>query len=195
MKKMLVATSMLSLLSLNAVSSASAEEPIDFTNSVDFTNSEDYTEYDNAPPPVNLPSITPRANDMTGYEYIHSSSSRNNQLEFQHLAKNPSSATDSVSYSVAVTQSSSANVATSATFKSMVAEVGVSTQVELGTSTTKTLSITWSIPANSNYLLRAGSSWVQASGTEKRWSAGKVISSKTVTGKWTYTSWSDKIKQ
>jgi len=188
MKKMLLATSMLSLLSLNAVSSASAEEP------VDFTNSEDYTEYDNAPP-VTLPSIAPRASDMSGYEYVHSSSSRNNQLEFQHLAKNPSSTTDSVSYSVAVTQSSSANVATSATFKSMVAEVGVSTQVQLGTSTTKTLSITWSIPANSNYLLRAGSSWVQASGTEKLWSAGKVIRSKTVTGKWTYTSWSDKVKQ
>lgn len=194
MKKTLLATSMLSLLSLHAVSGASAEEPVDLTNAVDFTNSEDYTEYDNALL-VTLPNITPYASDMSGYEYIHSSSSRNNQLEFQHLAKNPSSATDSVSYSVAVTQSSSANVATSATFKSMVAEVGVSTQVELGTSTTKTLSITWSIPAKSNYLLRAGSSWVQASGTEKLWSAGKVISSKTVTGKWTYTSWSDKVKQ
>ena len=194
MKKTLLATSMLSLLSLHAVSGAGAEEPVELTNAVDFTNSEDYTEYDNAPLET-LPSIAPYASDMSGYEYVHSSSSRNNQLEFQHLAKNPSSVTDSVSYSVAVTQSSSANVATSATFKSMVAEVGVSTQVELGTSTTKTLSITWSIPANSNYLLRAGSSWVQASGTEKLWSAGKVISSKTVTGKWTYTSWSDKVKQ
>lgn len=36
---------------------------------------------------------------------------------------------------------------------------------------------------------------VQARGTEKLWSAGKVISSKTVTGKWTFTSWSDKVKQ
>lgn len=120
MKKTLLATSMLCLLSLHAVSGAGAEEPVELTNAVDFTNSEDYTEYDNAPLET-LPSIAPYASDMSGYEYVHSSSSRNNQLEFQHLAKNPSSVTDSVSYSVAVTQSSSANVATSATFKSMVA--------------------------------------------------------------------------
>lgn len=56
MKKTLLATSMLCLLSLHAVSGASAEESVELTNSVDFTNSEDYTEYDNAPLET-LPSV------------------------------------------------------------------------------------------------------------------------------------------
>ncbi|MDY0393989.1 hypothetical protein ACFSMW_16050 [Virgibacillus halophilus] len=139
--------------------------------------------------------VNPMANDMTGYEYVHKSTSKSKKTEFIHDASNPSSTTDSVSYSVSVTQSSSANVTASATFKTMVAKAGVSTQVGLGTSKTKKVTMTWSIPKKSKYRLRAGSQWVKESGTEKYWKAGKLVSSKTVAGNWTFASWSDKVKQ
>lgn len=138
---------------------------------------------------------SPMANDMTGYEYIHSSTSKNKKTEFIHEATNPSNVTDTVSYSVAVTQSTSVNVTANATFNSMVAKVGVSTQVGLGTSRTKTITMTWTIPKKSKYLLRAGSQWIKASGTERRWNNGKIVSKKSVTGNWTYASWSDKVKK
>lgn len=178
MKKVLLATTMLSLLSLNAGMGASAAE------------AEDYTEYD-----VARPIISPYASDMSGYEYIHSTTSKNKKVEFTHTHSNSSSSTDTVSYSVGVTQSTTANVSTNATFKTMVGEAGVSYQVALGTTNTKTLTITWSVPAKTTYQLRAGSNWVKETGTEKLWSAGKVVSSKSVSGNWTYSSWSDKVKQ
>ncbi|MGX9135856.1 hypothetical protein ACWV26_16060 [Rummeliibacillus sp. JY-2-4R] len=178
MKKILLATAMVSLLSLNAGIGASAAE------------SKDYTEYD-----VARPMISPMVIDLSGYEYVHSSTSKNKKVEFTHTHNNSSSSTDTVSYSVGVTQSTTANVTSSASFKTMVAEAGVSTQVGLGTTNTKTLTITWSIPAKTTYQLRAGSNWVKETGTEKLWSAGKVVSSKSVSGNWTYSSWSDKIKQ
>ncbi|WP_146553735.1 hypothetical protein [Rummeliibacillus sp. SL167] len=178
MKKLLLATTTLSLLFLNASIGASAAE------------SEDYTEYD-----VARPIISPYVIDLSGYEYIHSSTSKNKKVEFTHTHSNNSSSTDTVSYSVGVTQSTTANVTSNASFKTMVAEAGVSTQVGLGTTKTKTLTITWSIPAKTTYQLRAGSNWVKETGTEKLWNAGKVIKSKSVSGNWTYSSWSDKIKK
>lgn len=60
----------------------------------------------------------------------------------------------------------------------MVAKVGVSAQVGLGTSRTKTITMTWTIPKKSKYLLRSGSQWIKASGTEQCRNNGKIVSKK-----------------
>jgi len=183
MRKVLLSSALFSLILVNGNFNAEAEEI-----------SEDYQEFDVATMD-NILGVSPYANDISGYEYIHSTTSKSKKTEFSHVHKNTGSGTDSVSYSVQISRATSANVSSSITFKGMVAEAGVATQVGLGTSTTKATTITWSIPGKKTYKLRAGSNWVKESGTEKLWSSGKVISSKSVSGNWTYGSWSDKVAQ
>lgn len=188
----MISLGLLSLLTINFT-------PLN-VNAEDFTgDSEDYTEYkatESQSKPTNKNSdFSLNAIDLNGYEYIHSYATRDNKLEFSHLHENTGTSEDSVNYTVSVTQSASATVSASASFDIMIAKAGFSAEVQLGVSRTKSLSVTWTIPPKSKYLLRAGSSWIKASGTENRWYNGKIVSTKSVTGDWTYTSWSDKVKQ
>lgn len=131
-----------------------------------------------------------------GWVYYPSTDSKYKKTEFSHTHTNSGSTTDSVSYSVAVTRAASANTTVSASLKGMIAQAGVSTQVAWSSSKTTTLTITWSIPAHSTYLLTAGSSWAKASGTQKYYNQyGTVTSQSSVNGNWTYSSWSAKSAQ
>jgi hypothetical protein len=136
-----------------------------------------------------------KAIDFTGYEYIHSTDSKGLTIYWQHTHKNNKSTTDTVSYTVSRQAYANANVSSSGTFNAMVGAVGVSAEVGLGTSVTKSTTVTWTIPAYSTYTLRYGSRYAKASGTEKYWYRGNVVSSKSVSGQWTYEGYSDSIKQ
>ncbi|SOC44954.1 hypothetical protein [Ureibacillus acetophenoni] len=137
--------------------------------------------------------ITPMAIDLNGYEYIHNWGTTGQEVTWQHEATNPSGITSAVTRSVSREKYSSGTYSANATFKGMQWEVGVSAEVSDGESITETTSVTWNIPPNSTYLLRFGSKFGQASGTEKYWSNGIVLRSKTVSGKWTYMSFHDSI--
>lgn len=140
--------------------------------------------------------VSPNYIDFTGYEYVHSTGSTNHkEVSWQHLHTNPLGVTASVSYAVSRTKYSNANVSVESSFNVMVTKVGVSAEVGWGKSSTETTTVTWYLPANSTYLLRYGNMYAQASGTENYWSRGNLISSKSVSGKWTYMGWSDSIKQ
>ncbi|TCS78625.1 hypothetical protein [Tepidibacillus fermentans] len=139
--------------------------------------------------------IRPKSIDFSGYEYIHSTDSRGLTIYWQHTHVNNKPTTDTVSYSVSRQAYSSANVSVSSTFNAMVEQVGVSTEVSLGASVTKITTISWTIPAYSTYTLRYGSRWAKASGVERYWYRGNIVSSKYVSGQWTYEGYSDSIKQ
>ncbi|MCP8616356.1 hypothetical protein [Salirhabdus salicampi] len=127
-----------------------------------------------------------------GYTYSHLDDYAYKEVEFQHEHTNNSPTTDSVTYSVSVTESADASTTVSVSLDGMVASAGVDTQVGWGVTTSETLSITWSVPAYSTYRLRAGSEWVKASGTETYTDSRCYTSSKSVDGNWTFQSWSDK---
>lgn len=130
---------------------------------------------------------------QAGWAYYPSTTSKYNKTEFSHQHTNNGSTTDTVSYSVQITQSAKANTTVSVSLKGMIAQAGVSTQVEWGTSRTTTVKITWTIPAHSKYLLEAGSRWVKTTGTQKYYNQyGQVTSSQSVNGNWTYQTWSTK---
>lgn len=165
-------------------------------SSVYASESEDYVEYDNAANVVNNNGgISLFGLDLNGYEYLKSSTTKIKKTEYSHTHKNGGSGTDNVSYEVEVTRSSTATVSSTASFNAMVTKVDIGTQVGFGKTVTKKMNITWSIPAKSTYELRAGSNWVETRGTENYWSNGKLVESKTVSGKWTYSTWSDKVKK
>jgi len=133
--------------------------------------------------------------DINGYEYVHSSRTLSTKIDWQHYHSNPKSTTDTVSRSVSRTVNTTANVSVNSTFNAMTAKVGYQAEVGLGVSTTRTTTVTWTIPARSTYVLRYGSRVAAARGTENYWGNGRLLSSKSVNGNWTYMAYSDSIKQ
>lgn len=156
-----------------------------------FAEKSNYREYNVASLPTN--SVEPRNVDMNGYEYVHSYHSVNQKQEFTHIHKNPKPTTDTVTHSVTVTESTTGNLSVNALIDKVIAKVGIGVQVGYGTTKSKTTSITWELPPNSTYMLRAGSNWVKAEGTENYWSNGKIVRSKNVSVNWTKSSWSDSV--
>lgn len=144
---------------------------------------------------LGLGTTTYAASDMTGTEYVHVTTTKSKTTSFTHTATNRSSKTDRISYSVSTTKSTTADFSASYTLKAMVHEVGLKTQIGLGLSKTESIKMTWTIPPNSTYKLIAGTKFVKGSGVIRNWNAGKILSSKTVSAKWSYETWSDKIKQ
>jgi hypothetical protein len=69
----------------------------------------------------------------------------------------------------------------------MVAQASASFEVGVGASATWSSSLAFSIPYGT-YECQYGSKWVYTYGTENYWSLGKLKSSKSVNGKWTYKS-------
>ncbi|WP_284907803.1 hypothetical protein [Bacillus sp. lyk4-R2A-2] len=143
---------------------------------------------------LGLGTTTYAASDMTGTEYVHRTATKSKKTSFTHTATNTSSKTDRVSYSVSTTKSTTANFSASYTLKAMVHEVGIKTEIGLGQSKTEKITITWSIPPKSKYILTAGTQFVKGSGVVKKWNAGKVVSSKSVSATWSFGSWSTKKK-
>lgn len=140
--------------------------------------------------------ITPAAVDMNGYEYVHSSGTKNNKtIDWTHIHTNPSGVTATVTRSVERSLYSTATVSAESSFKMMEQKVGVTAELSLGGSSTRTTSVSWNLPANSTYQLRFGSYYGTASGKENYWVNGKIKSTKSVTGKWTHGSFSDSVKQ
>lgn len=127
-----------------------------------------------------------------GYDYVKSSESTYLDITWSHYHSNPGSTTDTVTHSVSRTKETNATVSTSASFNTMVAEVGIGTEVGWGSSKNVTTSVTYTIPARTNYTLRYGSRAVKTSGYENRYSDGRKVASKYVTGNWTYQGYSDK---
>jgi hypothetical protein len=123
-----------------------------------------------------------------GYEYVHRSDNFENKWFWQHEHYNGGSTTDNVNYMVSRTRSTSVNSKVDVTLKGMAAEVGFGFEVSVGTSDTVSWSADFSIGAGETALLQAGSKWVYAYGTEKRWSNGVLISQKNVSGNWSYRS-------
>ncbi|WP_430791062.1 hypothetical protein VBD025_08120 [Virgibacillus flavescens] len=130
-----------------------------------------------------------------GYAYDLSSKNTYLDIDWRHVHRNPGSATDTVTHTVSRTKSTSASVSTTASFNAMVSEVGIGAEVGWGSSDTVSTSITYSIPGYTTYELRYGSRAVKTTGYEVRYSNGRVASKKWVSGNWTYTGYSDKVKQ
>ena len=139
--------------------------------------------------------VQPAAIDLNGYEYIHSTAKTGVRISWEHEHMNPNNVTAAVTRSVSRELNASATVSATSSFKIMQQKVGFTAEVSLGTSKTTTTSITWNVPANSTYLLRFGSRYAQATGKENYWSNGSLIRTKSVSGNWTYRSYSDSIKQ
>ncbi|APP14379.1 MULTISPECIES: hypothetical protein [Bacillus] len=144
---------------------------------------------------LGLGTKTYAASDMTGTEYVHVTTTKSKKTSFTHTATNPSNKTDRVSYSVSTTKSTNADFSASYTLKLMVHEVGIKTQIGLGLSKTEKITMTWSIPPKSTYKLTAGTKFVKESGVIRKWNAGKILSSKSVSAKWSYGTWSKKVKK
>ncbi|KAF0995883.1 hypothetical protein [Geobacillus sp. TFV-3] len=139
--------------------------------------------------------INPTYIPYDGYEYVHNIDTKGLTIYWTHTHVNNKPTADTVSHTVTREAYATANVSASSTFKEMVMEVGISTEVGLGARMQKTTTVTWTIPPYSTYTLRYGSRWVKATGKENYYSRGTLISSKTVSGQWTYEGYSDSIKQ
>ncbi|KGX84619.1 hypothetical protein [Pontibacillus litoralis] len=139
--------------------------------------------------------LTPRYDPYRGWEYHMSTMNRGLDIDWSHTHRNPGSTTDTVTHSVTRTQSSHASVSSSASFNTMVAEVGVGTEVGLGQSRSITTSITYTIPPYTTYKLRHGSREVKTSGYEVYYDRGIEVKRNWVSGEWTYSGYSDKIKR
>jgi len=134
--------------------------------------------------------VTPQSSDMTGYEYIEKRQSKEKTIEFEHAITNPKSISSSVTYSYQRSIFTESSASTSASFNAMVAEVGIGTEINLGGSSTKTFEVHWDIPPDTSVVLYSGSEYVKTTGTENYWNKGKIQSTKSVTGEWTYRGWS-----
>ncbi|MFC0296010.1 hypothetical protein [Geobacillus jurassicus] len=139
--------------------------------------------------------INPTYIPYDGYEYVHSTDTKGLTIYWTHTHVNNKSTTDTVSHTVKREAYATATVSSSSTFNEMILAVGISTEVSLGARVEKTTTVTWTIPPYSTYTLRYGSRWVKATGKENYYSRGTLISSKTVSGQWTYEGYSDSIKQ
>lgn len=104
--------------------------------------------------------------DMNGYEYVHSTRTLSTKIDWQHYHSNPKSTTDTVSHAVSRAVHTTANVTVNSTFDAMAAKVGLEAEVGRGVSTTRTTTVTWTIPGNSSFILKYGSKVVAARGTE-----------------------------
>jgi hypothetical protein len=128
----------------------------------------------------------------TKWVYTKSSETKSYVKTFQHTHTNTSSGTDSVTYSVAISQYSEGTVSTQVEFNAIVAKATVGAQVSYGVSTTKTLSITWSIPPYTTRTLEAGHRFVKTTGTMRSYdSYGQLFDTYAANGNWTYGTYSN----
>jgi hypothetical protein len=124
-------------------------------------------------------------------EYSPSSKTFSKTQSWTHTSTNPTNIVQETTYSVARTTSASFTATYEETIDAMIATAGLSLEVAVGTSTTKTEGHTYYVPTHSKYQLIWGSQFVNVGGYEKYYFNGKLQSSKYVTGKWSYESYDD----
>lgn len=129
---------------------------------------------------------------MDGYEYIHSNDSLSLDSQWSHAHFNGGPDPDSVNLNVTRQKSTTWTAAASCTISAMVAEVGFSLEVAVGTTTTVGTSITYVCQGYYVTLCEYGSKKAYATGTENEWDMGTLIASRTRTCQWSYTSFSRK---
>lgn len=131
---------------------------------------------------------------MTGTEYVKKTTSKYNKVYWSHVASNLGGGTDSITYKVTRTKNTSLNSSANVTVNGVVSQAGVKFEVGVGKSQSVSTNCTFSIPYG-KYELQFGSRMVKTTGTEKKWFNGKVTSSKTINGNWSYQSYSNKVKK
>lgn len=130
-----------------------------------------------------------------GYAYNIATKNTYTDISWKHYHSNPGSTTDTVTHTVSRTKSSSANVSASTSFNVMVTKVGIGTEIGWGKSNLVETSVTYTIPAKTNYELQYGSRAVKTTGYEVKYSRGRVIEKNFVKGNWTYSGFSTKVKK
>lgn len=125
------------------------------------------------------------------YEYVNSSTAYLRSQDWTHESDNPTAIVQSTSYTVSRTASASFSTTISDTINLMIETAGVSLEVSIGTSTTKTSSHTYNIPGHSKYLCIYGSQLANIAGYQNYYWNGVLQSHTYVTGKWTYNSYDD----
>ncbi len=136
--------------------------------------------------------IKPLGEDLNGYEYVPKTKSYYKKQGFYHEATNLSSLPDDVTYTVSRTVNTSLNSSVSVTIDGVIAQAGFGFEVSIGVSQTRTWSQRYSIPAWTKTACTAGSLKTRVTGIQNRWTMGRLMETKNITGDWSYGSYSDK---
>lgn len=123
------------------------------------------------------------------YLYVHSNQYYFKTRDWTHESNNPTSIAQSTTYTVSRTCSSSFSTGVEATIGDMIAKVGISLEVSIGTSTTVSASHTWNIPPHSAYNCIWGSQLVNAVGYQEYYWNNILQSCTYVSGTWSYQSY------
>lgn len=130
---------------------------------------------------------------LNGYNYaINTKTTNVPQIYWSHIAVNKTNLADSFSYAVTRQKTFSGTTIVSGEINALTYKCGVSTEVSFAKSVAVNTTAQFSIPANSSVTCRYGSAMLRTTGDMERWSYGKLMSSKGVTEKYSYSSYSDK---
>ncbi|MDR6776236.1 MULTISPECIES: hypothetical protein [Paenibacillus] len=183
MKKKLKSLSLLGVITLLSLGSSSV-----------YAESVTEATYEKAIDPSGIVIFAEAKYPGPGTYYEPYQTTREKSTDFSMEVSNTGGGTTSVTRTVSIRKFANVTIGGETELKIMAQKVKASLDVNAGVDSTKSVSITWSIPAKSVYTIKAGSVVVKTSGyIERANSSGVVVSSTYNSGNWTTSEFSDSI--